>query len=148
MILLLNLSLFFVEKIEHRKRFHSHLSATEEMNVRMELMNRNVLGSARNSQWQSILLGKKINFIFGFFGDQWKKFLLHRNPMQLAAKGYLMVRVTGRWFPYCADGWEPELSATICITFGYKTGNSLKVTPPKSVQTNDTCSQVVYLKCA
>ena len=74
--------------------------------------------------------------------------LFYRNPLQpIADDGFLMVRGSGRWSPYCADGWTPEFSVAICINLGFKTGTALKASPTKIVQMNQTCSQVVYLQC-
>ena len=76
-----------------------------------------------------------------------------RRPLQLSSKGYLMMRDSGRWKPYCADGdWNPEYSVSTCIFFGFKTGSSssLKTNPtrPESIFSNDICHSIVYIKCS
>lgn len=74
--------------------------------------------------------------------------LLTRNPLKQSTAGFLVVRLQGNWYPYCAKEWSDRYTNATCVYFGLIPKNAsfetIQLTTGKGTE---TCSSVVFLKC-
>lgn len=74
------------------------------------------------------------------------------NPLKVSASGFLVIRLQGRWFPFCTNGWADGLTNATCTGFGFGKSASFKAVNSSDASSSmskiNQCSTVVYLTCA
>nr|CAH0109683.1 unnamed protein product [Daphnia galeata] len=76
------------------------------------------------------------------------------NPLNISSSGFLVIRLQGGWFTYCANDWSANMTSATCTSFGYAGGKRASYDAVSSSAASlslgkgSQCSTVVYLNCA
>ncbi|XP_059351981.1 serine protease nudel-like isoform X3 [Daphnia carinata] len=74
------------------------------------------------------------------------------NPLKLSPSGFVVVRVNGVWYLYCANLWSEKLTAGTCSVFGFGKRASFEAVGSSAFspisKASQQCSLAVFLNCA